>query len=109
MSIRYLLGADDGTPFEALLERCATAPAWAPFDANPQHVVGKTTSYAFFGDFNWAFAEKWRLSFGGRWSQGSKDDYRFVGTKTSIARQIGNAVPIPLGAALGTHVASALG
>ena len=33
--------------------------------------------------------------------QGFPDDYRWVGTKTHIARQIGNAVPIPLGRALG--------
>ncbi|GFM30596.1 TonB-dependent receptor [Novosphingobium sp. PY1] len=42
------------------------------FDSNPQFVNGKTTSYAFFGDFNWAFADKWRLSFGGRWSHDNK-------------------------------------
>ncbi|WP_395336440.1 TonB-dependent receptor [Novosphingobium sp. BL-8H] len=42
------------------------------FDKNPQSVDGKTTSYAFFGDFNWAFADKWRLSFGGRWSHDNK-------------------------------------
>ncbi|MBO9725033.1 MAG: TonB-dependent receptor [Novosphingobium sp.] len=42
------------------------------FDLNPQTNVGKTTSYAFFGDFNWAFADKWRLSFGGRWSHDNK-------------------------------------
>ncbi|HCW49066.1 MAG TPA: TonB-dependent receptor [Brevundimonas sp.] len=42
------------------------------FDRNPQTNVGKTTSYAFFGDFNWAFADKWRLSFGGRWSHDNK-------------------------------------
>ncbi|WP_313434657.1 TonB-dependent receptor [Novosphingobium sp.] len=42
------------------------------FDQNPQTNVGKTTSYAFFGDFNWAFADKWRLSFGGRWSHDNK-------------------------------------
>ncbi|KQM17338.1 TonB-dependent receptor [Novosphingobium sp. Leaf2] len=42
------------------------------FDKNPQQVAGKTTSYAFFGDFNWAFADKWRLSFGGRWSHDNK-------------------------------------
>ncbi|WP_103663167.1 DNA cytosine methyltransferase [Microbacterium sp. CJ77] len=32
--------------------------------------------------------------------QGFPSTHRFVGTKTAIARQIGNAVPIPLGAAI---------
>lgn len=32
--------------------------------------------------------------------QGFPSDHRFVGSKTSIARQIGNAVPIPLGEAI---------
>ncbi|WP_231998379.1 DNA cytosine methyltransferase [Mycobacterium sp. 1245499.0] len=36
--------------------------------------------------------------------QGFRDSYRWVGTKTSIARQIGNAVPIPLAKALGRHL-----
>ena len=40
--------------------------------------------------------------------QGFPDHYRFVGSKTAIAKQIGNAVPIPLGAALGRHLLSAL-
>ncbi|MCH2939363.1 TonB-dependent receptor, partial [Listeria monocytogenes] len=39
---------------------------------NAQSVYGKTESYAGFGDFNWAFASKWRLSFGGRWSHDNK-------------------------------------
>ncbi|MEP6870193.1 MAG: TonB-dependent receptor, partial [Novosphingobium sp.] len=49
-------------------------PAVAPtlFDKNAQHVEGHTKSYAVFGDFNWAFAENWRLSFGGRWSHDNK-------------------------------------
>lgn len=38
--------------------------------------------------------------------QGFGADHRFVGSKTAIARQIGNAVPIPLGAALGRHLAA---
>lgn len=33
--------------------------------------------------------------------QGFREDYRWVGTREEIARQIGNAVPIPLGAAIG--------
>jgi len=40
--------------------------------------------------------------------QGFPDTYAWFGSKVSIARQIGNAVPIPLGAALGRHVLSAL-
>jgi iron complex outermembrane recepter protein len=49
-------------------------PAVPPtqFDRNSQHVEGQYTSYAFFGDFNWAFADQWRLSFGGRWSHDNK-------------------------------------
>lgn len=33
--------------------------------------------------------------------QGFREDYRWVGTREEIARQIGNAVPIPLGEAIG--------
>lgn len=40
--------------------------------------------------------------------QGFSPQHVFVGSKTSIARQIGNAVPIPLGAALGKQVAAAV-
>ena len=36
--------------------------------------------------------------------QGFPDDYKWIGSKTSIARQIGNAVPIPLGTAIGAHL-----
>jgi iron complex outermembrane receptor protein len=42
-------------------------------DPNPQMVEGKTESYALFGDFNWAFADDWRLSFGGRWTHDHKE------------------------------------
>ncbi len=40
--------------------------------------------------------------------QGFPDDFRFRGTKTEIARQIGNAVPPPLARALARQVADAL-
>ena len=42
------------------------------FDTNPQLVHGRTTSYAFFGDFNWEFMDRWRLSFGGRYTHDKK-------------------------------------
>jgi iron complex outermembrane receptor protein len=42
------------------------------FDKNPQHVEGSTRSVAVFGDFNWAFADKFRLSFGGRFTRDKK-------------------------------------
>jgi iron complex outermembrane recepter protein len=41
-------------------------------DTNPQQVQGKTRSVAVFGDFNWAFADTFRLSFGGRYTQDKK-------------------------------------
>lgn len=39
--------------------------------------------------------------------QGFPDDYLWVGSKVDIARQIGNAVPLPLGRALGQAIALA--
>jgi len=41
--------------------------------------------------------------------QGFPLDHKWVGSKAAIARQIGNAVPIPLGAALGKMLLSAPG
>jgi DNA (cytosine-5)-methyltransferase 1 len=40
--------------------------------------------------------------------QGFPDSHRFVGSRTAIAKQIGNAVPIPLGAAIGRQLAAVL-
>lgn len=40
--------------------------------------------------------------------QGFDANHRFVGSRTSIARQIGNAVPIPLGAAIGRLLAGVI-
>ena len=39
--------------------------------------------------------------------QGFPDEYKWVGSKTAIARQIGNAVPLELGEAIGKAVLSA--
>ena len=36
--------------------------------------------------------------------QGFADDYLWVGSKSEIARQIGNAVPLALGSALGAAI-----
>jgi DNA (cytosine-5)-methyltransferase 1 len=36
--------------------------------------------------------------------QGFPDDYKWVGSKASIARQIGNAVPVPLAKAIGQQL-----
>ncbi len=40
--------------------------------------------------------------------QGFPEEHQWVGSKSQIARQIGNAVPIPLGRAIGTLLAEAL-
>ncbi len=40
--------------------------------------------------------------------QGFPDDYKWVGSKVAIARQIGNAVPIPLAQAIGAHLLAAV-
>ncbi|MDO8147496.1 DNA cytosine methyltransferase [Isoptericola sp. b515] len=40
--------------------------------------------------------------------QGFGDDFRWVGRRADIARQIGNAVPVHLGEAIGKHLAGAL-
>jgi len=40
--------------------------------------------------------------------QGFPEDYQWVGTREEIARQIGNAVPIPLGQAIGRQLRIAL-
>lgn len=46
--------------------------------------------------------------FEGALLQGFPEDYKFVGSMTDIVRQIGNAVPIPLGAAIGRRILESL-
>ncbi len=38
--------------------------------------------------------------------QGFPDDFMWCGSKASIARQIGNAVPVPLASAVAKHIAA---
>ena len=40
--------------------------------------------------------------------QGFPDEFKFVGSRTAIARQIGDAVPVPLGRAIAASIAAAL-
>jgi iron complex outermembrane receptor protein len=44
-------------------------------DTNPQLSNPKSKSVAFFADFDWKFAEKFRLSFGGRYTHDTKSLY----------------------------------
>jgi iron complex outermembrane receptor protein len=43
------------------------------FPTTFQNVFGGAKSAAAFADFDWAFADKWRLSFGGRYTQDKKN------------------------------------
>ena len=67
----YFNSKYDLTQWSRVFGFSATTPPTL-FDKNAQHVEGKTESYALFGDFNWAFADGFRLSFGGRWSHDNK-------------------------------------
>ncbi|MDE2561786.1 MAG: TonB-dependent receptor [Sphingomonadales bacterium] len=76
------------------------APTTPPtlFDMNSQHVEGETTSYAVFGDFDWAFADKWRLSFGGRWSHDNKKLFNgFAGGKLIDPSNTSKSLFVPVG------------
>ena len=57
-----------GPALETAVDPSSLAPDY-------QLVHGKTRSYAAFADFDYAFAENFRLSFGGRWSHDDKQLY----------------------------------
>jgi iron complex outermembrane receptor protein len=44
----------------------------------------ETTSYAVFGQVDWAFAEKWSLGLGVRWTQEEKDYFRTTSTFSDL-------------------------
>jgi iron complex outermembrane recepter protein len=50
----------------------------------------ETTSYAVFGQVDWAFADKWSLGVGLRWTKEEKDYFRTTSTFSNI---LGNADP----------------
>lgn len=56
------------------LEQRTRITLFAPPALAEQDNTGHARSLAFFGDFNWAFADKWRLSFGGRWTKDRKQN-----------------------------------
>jgi iron complex outermembrane recepter protein len=61
-----------------------------------------TRSYAVFGDFNWAFADHFRLSFGGRWSHDQKildNGYACTQTVDSVTSDTGAICPVGEGKA----------
>ena len=73
----YVVGAyyfESDYELEQFTRLFAFNPAVDPvdFDTNPQQVSGSTESVALFGDFNWAFADDFRLSFGGRYTRDKK-------------------------------------
>jgi iron complex outermembrane receptor protein len=49
-------------------------------DTNYQIEHPKSESYAIFGDFDWQFYDKFRLSFGGRWTHDKKSLYNAFAT-----------------------------
>jgi iron complex outermembrane receptor protein len=44
----------------------------------------ETTSYAVFGQVDWAFADKWNLGLGVRWTQEEKDYFRTTSTFSDL-------------------------
>ncbi len=60
---------------------------WAGFPISFLRTIDddlETTSYAFFGQIDWAFAESWNLGFGLRWTKEEKDYFRTTSTFSNI-------------------------
>jgi len=72
-SLDYVVGGYFFKSRYSLLQRTRITLG-APPSVTEQANIGHARSLAFFGDFNWAFADKWRLSFGGRWTQDRKQN-----------------------------------
>ena len=51
---------------------------FAPPAVTEQETTGRAQSYAFFGDFDWKLTDRWRISFGGRWTHDQKQNLNRV-------------------------------
>lgn len=97
--------------FRARLEYLST-PSWDSHDTGAGDVMGRmrlgapsvTIRTEFFkpekGRYLHPTAHRPITHYEAAMIQGFPDDFRWCGSKTAIARQIGNAVPIPLGRAI---------
>jgi len=56
------------------LDQLTQITLFAPTAVTEQRTTGHAESYAVFGDFDWSFADRWRLSFGGRWTHDQKQN-----------------------------------
>lgn len=96
------------------------APCWRNHKSGSGDVMGRlhthkpsvTIRTEFFkpekGRYLHPFADRAITHYEAAVLQGFPADYRFAGSRTAIARQIGNAVPIPLGKAIGNLLVDAL-
>lgn len=100
------------------LPRNLMAPCWIDHNSGSGDVMGRlhrdrpsvTIRTEFFkpekGRYLHPTADRAITHYEAALIQGFTSAHRFVGSKTAIAKQIGNAVPIPLGQAIGRHLAS---
>lgn len=96
------------------------APCWRKHKSGSGDVMGRlhidrpsvTIRTEFFkpekGRYLHPFANRAITHYEAAVLQGFPIGYRFAGSRTAIARQIGNAVPIPLGRAIGRLISDAL-